>query len=321
MFPRKLLLALTGAAAAICSYPAPGQEYPSKPIRVVIAYGAGSGLDALNRQMAQEMSATWKQPVLVENRPGASGIIAAETCKKAPPDGYLVCMLTRDLFLLPFLMKDLSFDPVKDFKPVTKLVNLTQVIVAHPSVGANSMKDFLAIAKARPGKLNYASLGTGSGINLLFEWMRNQYGLDIVHVPYKNPVDLVQATVSGEVSVTMLGTLNFLGQIRAGKVKVLAVSGPIPQVPGVPSLAEQGIGFDVNTWFGYFVPAGTPNDVVQRLRDEVARIYSIPSFREKNLIDQALIPVANTPEEFARSIPRDVATGAEVVRITGARLE
>jgi tripartite-type tricarboxylate transporter receptor subunit TctC len=315
-------IAALGLLTAIASVsPTHAQEYPARVVRIIIAYGAGSGLDALTRQTAQDLNVLWKQPVIVENRPGASGIIAGEACKRSAPDGHTICMMNRSFLLLPFLLAKVPVDPVKDLKPVTKLLDLTQVVVAHPSVGASNMKELLAIAKAKPGVLNYASLGPGSGISLLFEWMKKEYGLDIVHVPFKNPTDLVQSVVTGQTSVTMLGTLNFLGQIRAGKVRVLAVSDRLTQVPGIASLTEQGIAFDVSNWFGYFVPAGTSDTVVRKIRDDVARVYAVPAFREKFLVEQALLPVNNTPEEFARSIPDEVVTGVAIIKLTGARIE
>lgn len=312
---------LAATTAALMPPVSVSQEFPAKPVRIIIAYGAGSGLDALTRQTAQDLSTLWKQPVIVENRPGASGIIAGEACKRSAPDGLTICMMNRSFFLLPFLLPKVPVDPVRDFTPVTKLLDLTQVIVAHPSVGAGNMKELLAVVRAKPGVFNYASLGTGSGISLLFEWMKKEYGLDIVHVPYKNPTDLVQSTVTGQTSVTMLGTLNFLGQIRSGKVRVLAVSDRMPQVPGVASLNEQGLPFDVSNWFGYFVPLGTSDTIVHRIRDDVAKLYAVPAFREKFLLEQALLPVSSTPEEFARSIPPDVAAGAAIIKATGAKLD
>jgi tripartite-type tricarboxylate transporter receptor subunit TctC len=315
---RWLCAAAIGCASlAVCA-----QDFPTRPVHLIIAYGPGSGLDALTRATAHELASGWKQPVLVENRPGANGIIAAEACKRGGADGHTVCMFNRSFMVLPYLLTaKMPVDPAKDFKPVTKLLNLTQVIVAHPSVGAGSMKELVAVARAKPGVLNYASLGPGSGLHLLFDWIKRQYGVDIVHVPYKNPVDLVQSVVTGQTSVSMFGSLNFLGQIRAGKVRVLAVSERIPQLPGVPTLAEQGFNFDVSNWFGYFVPAGTPDPVIRTLRDEVARIYAIPAFREKFLVEQALLPVASTPEEFARSLPADTAASAEAIKASGARID
>ncbi len=305
----------------LATTPVAAQDFPSKPVRIIIAYGAGSGLDALTRQTAQDLNAIWKQPVIVENRPGASGIIAGEACKRGAPDGHTVCMMNRSFFLLPHLMSKVSFDPVADFVPITKLLDLTQVIVAHPSVGASNMKEFLAVARTKPGALNYASLGTGSGIHMLFEWMKKEYGLDVVHVPYKNPTDLVQSTVTGQTSVTMFGTLNFLGQIRSGKVRVLAVSDRMTQVPGVPTLAEQGFAFDVSNWFGYFAPAGTAGTILRKIRDDVARVYAVPAFREKFLLEQALLPVNSTPGEFASAMPKDIADGAAIIKSTGARIQ
>ena len=318
---RRLIQVLLAAACCIGIATASAQDYPVKPLRIQIAYGPGSGLDLLTRQTAQEMSATWKQPVIVENRPGANGLLGAEACRKAAPDGYTVCMLTKDLFWFRFWMNNVGVDPVKDFQPVTNLLYLVSAVVVHPSTGAASVREFVDAAKARPGTFNYGSLGNGSGMNIFFEWMKKQYGIDVVHVPYKTPVDLVQANVTGQSSVTLLGALNFLPQIRAGKVRAIAVSVRTPLLPDVPTLAEQGIALDVSTWFGYFTPVGVPPDIIRRLRDETARIYAVPAFRQKNLIDQGLLPVNNTPEEFARAIQADIATGADMIRISGVRQE
>ncbi len=308
-------------AAMIAAGTAQAQDFPSKTVRISIAYGAGSGFDLLMRQMAQEFSTVWKQPVIVENRPGAGGIIAAESCKKAAPDGHSICLSGRDLFFLPSLIKSLPFDTQKDFKPITKLFYLTSVVAAHPGAGINSIQDLINVARAKPGQLNYGTIGAGSGIHFFFEWLKKENNLDIVHVPYKTPVDLVQSVVSGQAQVTLLGALNFLPQIRAGKARALAVSFPTPLLPDTPTLKEQGITMDVTNWFGFFAPANTPDEIVRKIHDDVARLYANPAFREKNLIQQGLLPVVNATDEFAKSIPAEVALGAELVKLSGARAD
>lgn len=310
-------LALAGFFGVACH--AVAQPYPSKPVRIVIPYGAGSGLDTLMRQMARELNVQWNQPVLVENRPGANGIVAAETCKKAASDGHTVCLFARDLFYVPYVQKDLSVEPLKDLRPVTNLFLLVSVVAAYHGDRLARMKDLLAAARAKPGTLNYGSLGPGSAMQIFFEWMKKKYDVNLVHVPYKTPVDLVQSTVSGQTNVAMLGVLNFLGQIRGGKVTALAVNVRTPLLPGVPTLAEQGIPWDLTTWFGFFVPAGTATEIVRKIRDDVARMYANQEFRARNLIEQGLYPVANTPEEFARTLPGDIAAAAEFIRFSGAK--
>ena len=274
-------LASTACLAAMALLPifAAAQDFPNKTVRISIAYGAGSGFDLLMRQMAQEFSGAWKQPVIVENRPGAGGIIAAEACKKSAPDGHAICLSGRDLYFLSSLMKSLPFDPVKDFKPITKLFYLTSVVAAHPDIGIRSIQDLITVAKAKPGALNYGSIGAGTGMHFFFEWLKKQYGLDIVHVPYKTPVDLVQSVVSGQSHITLLGVLNFLPQIRAGKTRALAVNFSTPLLPDTTTLKDQGVSMDVSTWFGFFAPANTPDDIVRKIHDEVARMYANPSFR------------------------------------------
>lgn len=301
-----------------------GQTYPNRMVRVILPFPAGSPTDTLLRTLGQEMTKTWGQPVIVDNRPGADAIIAAELCKNSPRDGYTYCLLDRGTNTLRHLRKDLPFDLSRDFEPVTQLIFSTLVLVGHPSIAAGSIAQFIEVAKARPGQLNFGSLGTGTLPHLYLEWTKKQYNLDIVHVPFKGPPQLVQSLLGGEIHATLLFLANFLGHIQSGKLKALGVSGNkrSPLVPSVATLAEQSkITIDDQVWFGLFAPAGAPRDNLLRMQKEVERIFAIDAFREKNLIAQALEPVASSPDEFARFIAADSQVVAELVRISGVRAE
>jgi tripartite-type tricarboxylate transporter receptor subunit TctC len=307
-----------------CFHPAFSQAYPSKPIRVVLPYPAGSIVDALMRQVSVESSSTWGQPLIMENRPGGNDIIAMSACAKAPPDGYTVCVLGRSLTTLPSLYAKLPVDPERDFKPVTLLVFTTLALVAHPSAGARSFREFVAVAKSNPQSLNYGSTGMGSMGSLLMEYINKKNGFDIVHVPYKGPPNLLQALLSGEVKVAYLSLVNFTGYHAAGKVRILGISSGqrLAHLPEIPTLAEQGLDdLDIRVWFGLFAPAATSSDSVEKLHREVARIFAMPSFRDKNLVSAGFEPVASAPGEFSEFLKANRVIGAEMVRISGARLE
>ncbi len=321
---RRLFAALVAIAMFSGWITAWGQTYPTRAVRVILPFPAGSPTDTLLRALGQEMTKTWGQAVLVDNRPGADTIIAAEMCKNAPPDGYTYCMLDRGTNTLRHLRKNLPFDLSRDFEPVTQLIFSTLVLVAHPSLAAGSAAQFLEAARARPGQLNFGSLGTGTLPHLYIEWIKKQYSVNIVHVPYKGPPQLVQSLLAGEIHATMLFLANFVGHIQTGKLRALGVSGGkrSPLVPTVPTLAEQGLNaIDDQVWFGLFAPAGVPRDNLLRTQREVARIFATDAFREKNLSAQALEPVASTPDEFAKFIAADSELVAELVRISGARAE
>lgn len=300
------------------------QAYPSKPIRVILPYPAGSIVDVLMRQVGQESSTTWGQPVVMENRPGGNDIIAMDACAKASPDGYTICVLGRSLTTLPSLYKKLPVDPERDLKPITLLVFTTLALVAHPSVGARSFKEFVAVAKSRPESLNYGSTGIGSMGSLLMEYINKKNGFDIVHVPYKGPPNLLQALLSGEVKVAYLSLVNFTSYHAAGKVRILGISSDkrLSNFPEIPTLAEQGLNdLDIRVWFGLFAPAAMSSYSVDKIHKEVARIFATPSFRSKNLVSAGFEPVASAPGEFSEFLKANMAIGAEMVRVSGAHLE
>ena len=321
----KLILAIIASVLApFVSQALFAQQYPSKPIRLITPYPAGSGTDNFLRALGVEFTKSWGQPVVVDNRPGASTIIAAEACAKAPADGYTLCMLDRGtLSFVPHLYRKLPFDPARDFEPISYLNNLVSALAVSPGVPANSVKELVELARTKPGTLNYSSLGDGTPPHLVIEWIKKKFGVNLVHIPFKSPPMMIQTLVSGEVPVTYFGLINLLGPIRGGKAKALAVSGDTrsPLLPDVPTLAEAGLqGLDGRVWFGLFAPAGTSKDIVDKVYREVARIFALPEFREQRLISQGWEPVASTPEELARFMKADRDVAAELVRISGAKL-
>lgn len=300
------------------------QSYPEKPLRLFSGFPPGAPIDSLTRQIGAELTRTWGQPLIIENGPGANGIISADNCRKSANDAYAYCMFDRTIPLLPFLYTKLPFDVMRDFEPVSNMVYTALALAVHPSVGAGSLKELVAAARARPGTLNYASLGPATTANLLMGWLKKEENLDMTHIVYKGPPDLFRALVAGESHVTFLGVGGFLGFHKAGKLRIIGVSGDkrSPLVPEVASLAEQGLtSIDTRVWFGLFVPAGAPRDRTGRMHLELKRIFANPAFNEKNLVAAGFEPIASSPEEFARDLGRDRASGAELIRISGARVE
>ena len=300
------------------------QSYPEKPLRLFSGFPPGAPIDSLTRQIGAELTRTWGQPLIIENGPGANGIISADNCRKSSNDAYAYCMFDRTIPLLPYLYTRLPFDVMRDFEPVSNMVYTALALAVHPSVGAGSLKELVAAARARPGTLNYASLGPATTANLLMGWLKKEENLDMTHIVYKGPPDLFRALVAGESHVTFLGVGGFLGFHKAGKLRIIGVSGDkrSPLVPEVPSLAEQGLtSIDTRVWFGLFVPAGAPRDRTGRVHLELKRIFANPAFNEKNLVAAGFEPIASSPEEFARDLVRDRASGAELIRISGARVE
>jgi tripartite-type tricarboxylate transporter receptor subunit TctC len=304
---------------------AQAQAYPSKPIRIIVPYPAGGGIDVISRVLGERLSQRLGQPVLVDNRPGGGTILAAEQVARAAPDGYTL-MVTTDatLSVNPHLYSKLSYDPVKDFAPITQLVLLNQLLLANPAVPANSLKELIAYARANPGKLNYASYGSGSQPHLAMEMLKSQAGIDIVHVPYKGIPQAVPAAIAGEVQLTFSGVASSQAYLKAGRLKALAVGGKsrLALLPEVPTFAESGFpDVPANAWFGLFAPAGTPRDIVMKLQAETVRILRDPEFMQKEITAKGYQLVGSTPEEFSAFLVTDSVLNARAVRISGAKAE
>src|SRR5882672_6820260 len=288
-------------AAALLAFAAAASAQ-TKPVRSVVAYPPGGGIDVLGRQLAERLTAAWSQPVVVENRPGANTIVAADAVAKAAPDGYTVLMTTDATFSInPHLYARLPFDTQRDFTPVTMLVLLQQLLVAHPSLPANSLEELIKLAKAKPGTINYASYGSGSQPHLSGEMLKNKAGIDLVHIPYKGISLAVPAVMAGEVQLTFAGIATSSAPLKSGRIKALAIGGAkrSPLFPDVPTFAELGFPeVETHAWFGLFVPAGAPREAVARIYQDAKRILDEPEFRQKQLIDKGYDVVGSSPEAF-----------------------
>ena len=316
---------LVAAALSLCCFAAAAQSWPAKPVRIVVAYPPGGGIDVMGRQIADKLTAAWGQAVVVENRPGANTIIATDAVAKAPADGTTVLMTTDATFSInPHLYAKLPFDTQKDFVPVTMLVLLQQLLVAHPSLPANSLQDLINLAKAKPGSINYASYGSGSQPHLSGEMLKYKAGIDLVHVPYKGISLAVPAVMAGEVQLTFAGIATSNPPLKSGRIKALAIGGPkrSPLFPEVPTFAELGYPeVETHAWFGLFLPAGSPKEAVTRLYTDTKRIIDEPEFRQKQLIDKGYDPIGSSPEEFSSYVTRDRESRGRAVKISGAKAE
>src|SRR5690349_19734640 len=261
----RLALALLLACFALG---AQAQNWPTKPVRIVVAYPPGGGIDVMGRQIAEKLTGMWGQPVVVENKPGANTIVATEAVAKSPADGYTVLLTTDATFSInPHLYTRLPYDPQRDFIPVTMLVLLQQLLVANPSLPANTLQELVALAKSKPGTINYASYGSGSQPHLSGEMLKHAAGIDLVHVPYKGISLAVPAVMAGEVQLTFAGIATSMPQLKAGRIKALAIGGPkrSPLLPQVPTFAELGFPeVETHAWFGLFLPAGAPQEALAR---------------------------------------------------------
>jgi tripartite-type tricarboxylate transporter receptor subunit TctC len=318
----RLLLFVLAASAA---QPALAQTWPSKPVRIVVAYPPGGGIDVMGRQIAEKLTAAWGQPVVVDNRPGANTIVATDAVAKSAPDGYTVLLTTDATFSInPHLYAKLPFDTQKDFIPVTMLVLLQQLLVANSNLPFNSLEELIKAAKDKPGTINYASYGSGSQPHLSGEMLKYKAGIDLVHVPYKGISLAVPAVMAGEVQLTFAGIATSTAPLKSGRIKALAIGGAkrSPLFPDVPTFAELGYPeVETHAWFGLFLPAGSPKEAVSRIYADTKKILDEPEFRQKQLIDRGYDVVGSSPDEFAAYILKDRESRGRAVKISGAKAE
>jgi tripartite-type tricarboxylate transporter receptor subunit TctC len=301
------------------------QTYPSKPIRVVVPYTAGGPADLLVRGMGQKLSETFGQQIVVENKPGANEIIAAQDVAKSAPDGYTYLLASDAVFSLnSYLYSKLPYDPVKDLAPVSRLVNANLMLVVRPDFPAGSVDELVSFAKKNPGKLNYGSVGAGGVNHLAMAWFNRQQGLEMQHVPYKGLVQGLQDIMTSRLDVMFAVIGGAAPHLKAGKMKGLAVSGKARNalIPEVPTFIESGYpNFDASFYFGLAAPAGTPKDMISRFAAESAKIVGTAEFRERYLNNLGFEPVGDTPEQFAAFLKRDRQVAAQKVKASGAKLD
>ena len=311
------------AAAFVLCQGAFAQSWPSKPVHAILPYTAGGLGDVVLRGLGAELSKGIGQPVVVENRGGASTMIGAEACAKAAPDGYTVCMVSVDtMSITPFTMKKPPIDPRRDFQAVTNVFFLTTGFTVNPALGVNTLREFIALARSKPGTMNYGS--TANNVQLFMGEFNKVNGTDLRYIPYKGGGDAVNALLGNQVQALYFGIGNLVGQLKSGKLKALAVDGTSrsPLLPNVPTLAESGFrGLALRAWFGILAPAGTPKPVVARLNSEIVKAAGVPAFVEKHLTSLGLEPVLDSPDHFADFLREDIAKGEKLVRQAGLTLE
>jgi tripartite-type tricarboxylate transporter receptor subunit TctC len=299
------------------------EAWPARPIRFILPFPPGGGTDILGRIVSERLSASLGQPVVIENRGGAGGNVGAEAAAKSAPDGYTIVLVAPSLAISPSLYSKLSYDPVKDFAPVSLVATVPNVMITHPSVPARTLAEFIALAKTKPGRMNFGSGGNGTSNHLAGELFNIVAGVKLVHVPYKGVNLAMNDVLSGEVQLVVIGVPAASPHIKAGKLRALALIAPrrSPAIPEVPTAAEAGLpDFEVTTWYGVLAPAGTPRPVVTRLNAELVRIMHAPELKER-LAALATDPATSTPEEFADYIKREIEKWGKVVRQAGLKAD
>lgn len=322
---RKIVASSTLTLCAVfAAAPAQSQTWPSKPIRFIVPFPPGGGTDVMARAVAPKLGEGLGQQVVVDNRSGAGGMIGVELAAKSPPDGYTLGIATvGQISINPNLYAKMPFDPVKDLAPVTMAGNIFNVLIVHPALPAPSVKALIALARARPGELNYGSSGTGAADHLSAELFQVMTKTKMVHVPYKGgPLAMIDL-ISGNLQLMFSTVPTAVGLIKGGKVRAMAItnSNRYPLMPELPTVAEAGIpGFAVNNWTGVFVPAATPPAVVTRLNAEFVKVLAMPDVK-KRLMDNGIDAVSNTPQQFAAYIRGETAKWASVIRDANVKVD
>ena len=310
-----LALAVSAAASA--------QTYPTRPIRLIVAFAPGGSVDLAARLIGQKLTDAWEQQVVIDNRPGAGGNVSAELAARAAPDGYTIYMCSASLVVNASLYRKLAYDPIKDFSPITLLTSLQNVLVAHPSLAATNVKGLITLARKAPGKINYASTGSGSSGHLTMELLKSRVGIDLTHVPYKVIGQATMDLLSGQVSLWFPTIPGALPNIKAGKINALAVAGAnrSPALPEVPTVAESGVpGFEASSWHALLAPTGTPTAIVHKLNAQLVAIVNAPEVNEQ-LARHGFEPIGSSPAQLASHLKIELTKWAQVVRASGARVD
>ena len=314
---------LAWAFAAALSAGAHAQDYPTKPVRIVVPFPPGGSTDIITRIIGQRLSEDWKQPVVVDNRPGAGANIGAENAVKSPADGYTLLMASTIHSINPSLYPKLSYDPLKDFTPIIMVAETAQVLVVHLSVQASNISEFVALLKSQPGKLTYSSAGNGSQPHLAAELFGMMTATRMLHIPYKGGPPAMTDLVAGHVLASFATAPSAVPNVKGGKIKALGVStkGRVPALPDVPTIAESGVpGYDASGFFGLVGPPGLSPALVEKINTAVARILKESAIR-KSLSEQGAEPITSTPAEYAALIREEVGKWGKVVRESGAKID
>jgi tripartite-type tricarboxylate transporter receptor subunit TctC len=318
---KKLPGVLAALACAAISL-AQAQQYPSKPIKLIVPLAAAGTGDTLARAVGEQMAKDLGQPVVIENKPGAGGLVGTEIVATSPADGYTLLAVSPSHVINPALHAKKTYDPIRGFEPITVMANTHQVIVAHPSVPVKDLKELIAYAKANPGKVNYGSAGTGSATHLNMELFRTMAGIDIVHVPYKGSTQARNDVIGGQVQLAMDGLLPVQPLIKDGRLKAIALTSSkrSQSNPEIPIIGEVVSGYASDTWYGLIAPAGTPKDVLAKLHAAAVKALNDPAVKDR-LTKLGAEPVGNTPEEFRKLLESEQKLWTKVVKDSGAKVD
>jgi tripartite-type tricarboxylate transporter receptor subunit TctC len=317
------LLALTSCILAAIALPAGAQDYPNKPVRLIIGFPPGGGVDIVARQISPKLGEHLGQQVVIDNRGGAGGNIALEMLARLPPDGYSLMFTTPTISINPALYPKINYDSLRDFAPVTLVATTVYILVAHPSLPVKSVKELIALARARPRQLNYSSGGNGAAAHLAGELFRSMSGIEIVHVPFKGIAPALVAALSGEAQLTFASQPSVLPHVRAGKLRALAVTSAKRSsfTPDIPSIAEAGVpGYETTAWYGIIAPAKTPRTIVAKLNADVIRTLDNADVKSA-LANQSFEIVTTTPEQFGAFIKDELVKWSKVVKEAGMRID
>jgi len=320
---RKITAVLATLLGAILAWPAGAQSFPAKPVRIIVAFPPGGGVDIVARTMGPRLTELWRQPIVVENRPGASGVIGTEAAARSAPDGYTLFIGTLgNLTANQYLYPKMPVDPLRDMAPLTQVVAVHFVMVAHPSLPAKNVKELIALARARPGQINYASSGPGGAPHLGAELFKSMARVDMIHVPYKGSGLSFIDLLAGQVSLTCDSQLQSLPYIKAGRLRALAVLGGkrSPLLPDVPTVSETVPGYELTNWFGMTVPAATPRDVVNKVYADVSRVLQQADFKEK-IAGMGADVVGSTPDQFGAFMKSESTKWGKVIREANIKAE
>jgi tripartite-type tricarboxylate transporter receptor subunit TctC len=321
MLTDKLAAVLLATIAVAAGLPAGAQQYPSGPIRIVVPFTPGGGTDILARLIGQKLTESWGQPVVVDNRAGASGTVGTAVVAKAAADGHTALIVPAGYAGNPSLYKRLPYDHTRDLAPVSWLASGPLMLVVHPSFPAKSIKELIAFCRTRPGEVNFGSSGPGTLPHLSAELFNTMSGIKLVHIPYKGAGAAVTDLLAGRIPIYFMNILQSLQIVKNGKLRALGVTTPkrSPIAPEIPAIAEAGLkGYDMTNWYGLLVPAATPHPVIVKLNGEIARILNLPELKSR-LADDGMVVVASTPEQFAEFLARETAKFAKVIEAAGIK--
>ncbi|MDH4181227.1 MAG: tripartite tricarboxylate transporter substrate binding protein [Betaproteobacteria bacterium] len=320
--PRRLATALALACAAI-AFPASAQDYPSRPVKIIVPFATGGPADVYARYLGAKLQETMGQPFVIENRPGAGAVTGTDAAAKSPADGYTLLLMSNAHTVNETLIPNKPYALMRDFAPVAPINYSDLVLVVHPAVKANTLGELLALAKAQPGKMNYASSGPGTPYHMAGELFKSMAGIDVVHVPYKESSGARTGVLGGQVEMMFDAVTTMSEQAKAGKVRALATSGRVRSsvMPDLPTVAEAGVpGYEAVIWLGVLAPKGTPAAVVARLNAEITKVASRPDVRA-DWAKQGAVAMTMPPDEFARYVADDVVKWEKVIRISGAKAD